>query len=457
MSLSRNNSRLGSLLRNTVPYWCCVLIFFFTTFLVILGTLRHQEQEKCHVLLSRYQTVYQHSGPTGLQLAYSSAQEGSGSFLRLEGPGLQLILLSNTEHDGIKTLPDFTIFPATINLVWHALQPGRNRGEWTVAAARLTDGNSLQVGINSSESLHLLQRLGLALLLLSLFFLPLCLVPAWLIGRRSSKSLRRLSAQINNLGKTGPSELQPGKNMDPEEQQLIEAVNELIRRHRQLAGELQESMDNVAHDLRTPMTRLRAIAEYGLQKEKDTAHLREALADCLEESDRVLSMLNTMLHVAEAEADTVQLDLQPVSLADSLRDVLDLYAILAEEKGVTIHCTMEPDLTIVADRQRISQAWANLLDNAIKYNGTEISITTRRQGDRAEVIIRDNGMGISENELPKIWKRLFRGDRSRSKPGLGLGLTLVRATINNHQGTIQVNSTLNQGTTFVIELPLSQQ
>ena len=453
MSLNRNNS-LHSLLRNTVPYWCGVLIFFFSALLVILGTLRQQEQEKARILLSRYQAVYQHSGPTGLQLAYSSAQENSGSFLRLEGPGLRMILLNNTDHDGVKTLLDFTTFPATINLVWHALQPGRTRGEWTISATRLANGNSLQVGINSSESLHLLQCQGRVLLLPSLFFLPLCLIPAWLNGRRGTKNLRRLTAQINSISKTGLNELQPEHNTDREAQHLIEAVQGLITRHQQLAAELQESMDNVAHDLRTPMTRLRAIAEYGLQKEQDPAHLREALADCLEESDRVLSMLNTMLHVAEAEADTVQLDLQPVSLTDSLRDVLDLYSILAEEEGVTIHCSMAPNLTILADRQRISQVWANLLDNAIKYNGSQITITTRRQGDRAEVIIQDNGMGISETELPQVWNRLFRGDRSRSKPGLGLGLTLVRATVYNHNGTIQAKSVLNEGTSFTVDIPL---
>lgn len=455
MFLSRINWRPGSLLRNTVPYWIFVLIFFSAAFAVTLITLHRREQAKAHELLSHYQSVYQHSGPAGLQLAYTATRSNSGSFLRLEGSGLRLILLNNIEHNGIQTLPDFASFPETVNLVWHALQPGKSRGEWTVAAVRLADGNSLQIGINSSENLYLLQRLGRALFILSLILLPLCLIPAWLTSRKNTQTLRRLTTQINSVGKAGVDELPPEKNMAGEQQHLIDAVNALISRHQQLAGELQESMDNVAHDLRTPMTRLRAIAEYGLQKEKDPAHIREALADCLEESDRVLFMLNTMLHVAEAEADTVQLNLQPVSLADSINDVLDLYSILAEEEGVTIHTTLEPDLTLLADRRRISQVWANLLDNAIKYNASEIAITTRRRGEMAEIQIRDNGMGISENELPQIWNRLFRGDRSRSKPGLGLGLTLVRATVHNHNGTIAVNSTLNEGTTFTVDVPLA--
>ncbi|RUM35885.1 MAG: hypothetical protein DSY50_03745 [Desulfobulbus sp.] len=249
--------------------------------------------------------------------------------------------------------------------------------------------------------------------------------------------------------------MQSASSMNGGEQLLVQAVNKLLSRHRQLTRELQESMDNVAHDLRTPITRLRAIAEYSLHKEDDPEHLREALADCLEESDSLLSMLNTMLNVAEAEADTVNLKLVPLDLAATVENVLDLYSILAEEKNITIHFRPQPDIIVLADQQRINQVWANLVDNAIKYNATEIEIITRKENNSAQITIRDNGMGISENELPRIWDRLYRGDRSRSKPGLGLGLTLVRATVQNHNGTITASSDLNQGTVFTITLPLA--
>jgi signal transduction histidine kinase len=114
-------------------------------------------------------------------------------------------------------------------------------------------------------------------------------------------------------------------------------------------------------------------------------------------------------------------------------------------------------LKILADEQRICQVWANLIDNAIKYSGSEIKISSQQQGSMVAVRISDNGIGISENEINRIWERLFRGDRSRSKFGLGLGLTLVRAMVKNHHGSIEVHSTLNKGTTFTIFLPLAPE
>ena len=453
MSSSRIKFQHRSLLRHAIPYWICACIFFFAAFVVVLMTLRQQEQDRAKQLLHHYQTIYQQSGPSGLQLSYTAARDHTDSFLRLEGPNLRLILVTNDGQN--ETLPDFSSFPKSIDLVWHALQPGRSRGPWTVAATSFADGNSLQIGINSGESLHMLQRMGRLLLQLTILFLLLCCIPAWFAARRSSETIRSLTEQINGMSNEISRELQFNRETGPEGENLIKAVNRLLTRHQRLTRELQDSMDNVAHDLRTPMTRLRSIAEYGLHKGEDNAHLREALTDCLEESDRLLSMLNTMLNVAEAEADTVKLNLQLVSLEDSINDVLDLYSIIAEEQGVAIHFTPQPDMLILADQQRISQVWANLLDNAIKYNSTEITISTSRQDEMAQIMIRDNGMGISENELNHIWDRLFRGDRSRSKPGLGLGLTLVRATVNSHNGTIEVSSSINQGTTFTIHLPLA--
>jgi signal transduction histidine kinase len=454
MFSKRSNSRSGLLLRQTLPFWLCTIAFFFMIFCAITLVLRQHEQRKAQQLLHRFQLIYQQSGSGGVQLSYTAVNVGNASFLRLAGNGLRLIMVTHDGHDSNRIVPDFTSFSPLANRVWQSLQTGSDTGSWTVAATTLTDGTSLQVGITSTESLFLLRQTGKILLIL----LPLCLllatVPAWLSMRRSSRIMDSLCQQIIDMADNPDQQLKLNRTASPGETALLAVLEQQMTRHRRLSRELRESMDNVAHDLRTPITRLRSIAEYGLHKSDDNEHLQEALADCLEESDRLLSMLNTMLNVAEAEADTVQLDLQPVSLEESISGVLDLYSIIGEEQGTAIHFTPAPGLMILADQQRISQVWANLVDNAIKYNAGDLFIGTERQGDMAKITIRDNGMGISENEISRIWDRLFRGDRSRSKPGLGLGLTLVRAMVNNHNGTVKVSSRLNEGTTFTVLLPL---
>ena len=123
---------------------------------------------------------------------------------------------------------------------------------------------------------------------------------------------------------------------------------------------------------------------------------------------------------------------------------------------ITIHTELPKDLTIKADRNRIQQVIANLVDNAIKYSGDgrEVTITAHEKDRQAVIVVRDRGIGISPNEIDKIWDRLFRGDRSRSERGLGLGLSFVRAIVRAHHGKVEAKSELNQGATFTVTLPV---
>jgi signal transduction histidine kinase len=168
-------------------------------------------------------------------------------------------------------------------------------------------------------------------------------------------------------------------------------------------------------------------------------------------------MLDTLMDISEAESGTLQLHRLPVRLADIVARAMDLYRDVAESKGVALTVQAAADVVVTADGTRLEQVAANLIDNAVKYTpaGGRVDVEVVRDRDRALLRVRDTGSGIRSDELPRIWERLFRGDASRAERGLGLGLSLVRAVVEAHGGTVEVASEPGTGSTFTVALPLA--
>jgi signal transduction histidine kinase len=230
---------------------------------------------------------------------------------------------------------------------------------------------------------------------------------------------------------------------------LAEGLNEMLGRISELMEGLQEVSDNIAHDLRTPLTRLRNHAEAALAFGGDAATYRQALEKTIEESDQLIRIFNALLLIARAEAGGDMGPLQPFDVGEAARSVADLYEPIAEEEGVELTVRAEDGLNIRGNRELVGQAIANLVDNALKYGAPQkcvddavakpdVAITARRAGRSVVLTVADRGPGIAPADRARVLDRFVRLEGSRSRPGSGLGLSLAAAVARMHGGTVDL-------------------
>ena len=324
-----------------------------------------------------------------------------------------------------------------------------------VASIRLPDGHWLQVGMSTENREGVLERFREIFAAIMIPLVLLGFITGFFLSFRALRPIRQLIGTVRSLdiGKMEARVPSPGTGDELDE--LVKLFNGMMEKIKALISAMQGSLDNVAHNFRTPMTRFRGMAEMALRADQDAEFCREALADCIEESDRILKMLNTLMDISEAETGVMNLDRKVVDTSGLMDEVVDLYRYVAEEKALPIDMSAPHGLSVTVDPNRMSQALANLLDNAIKYTpaGGQISVEAYKR--QAEVVIRvkDTGTGISHEELPMIWDRLYRADPNHTLKGLGLGLSQVKAIIQAHNGRVDVVSKPGKGSIFSIYLP----
>lgn len=323
----------------------------------------------------------------------------------------------------------------------------------------LEDGRVLQVGKGSFlevDQKSMLARMLLVFALLSTLFSVLSGIFMMVITLRP---IHHITDSMSHIIETGAFETgaPPVKSLIAELDTLGRLFTIVTEKYANLIQAMRQTMDNIAHDFRTPLTRIRGAAELALNHRDLPQDVSDTLADIIEDCDSAKLQLQNLMDAREMESGFVRLNIRPFNLTKLIDEIVDLYTLVAEEKEISLKTDLPTaDMLVRGDRPRLVRVFANLIDNAIKYTPQRGSVIVSFTADDTGITtcVRDTGIGIPQEELALIWQRLFRGQQAReAEKGLGLGLNIVQAIVAAHGGKVWADSTSGQGTAFYVTLP----
>jgi heavy metal sensor kinase len=301
------------------------------------------------------------------------------------------------------------------------------------------------------------------LLRISLWLVPagtlLALLLGWWMARRVLQPVEALSGAAREIGISELHKRLPIRGAGDELDRLAIAFNEVLERLEKAVAQMKDFTASISHELRTPLTALRGEAEIALAQAGTESECRRVLESQLEEFEKLTRMINQMLTLARAEAGQIELARDTANLSALARSLVEQMEPVASSKGVSLSTRQDGDVMVTGDASWLERAVLNLIDNAIKFTpgGGAVEVSVRRQGSEAILEVIDNGVGITQQALPHVFERFYRGDPSRSSEteGTGLGLSLVEWIVREHRGRVGVESRPGKGSIFRITLPLA--
>ena len=340
--------------------------------------------------------------------------------------------------------------------VIHTLRALDDEYDTRIVYGHIAPNTILQIGESMEDKEEFME------LLLIVFAATFCVVivlatpVGWFMARQALQGVEEVSRAVVDVANGTLDRRVAVKAKGAEIERLVSTFNAMVNRIRALISGMREMTDNIAHDMKSPLARIRANSELALSSAKTLDEYKTSAADTLEECDRLLQMINTTLDVAEAEVGVTEFAADDVDISSVVKDACELFEPIAEDKDIALSLRREPDCRIRGSTQYLQRMLANLLDNALKYTPARGRIDVEMSSDEAvvSIVVRDTGIGISEADQRQIYKRFFRCDESRSQPGFGLGLSLARAVARAHGGDIGVSSSPGNGSVFMVTLPV---
>ena len=425
-------------------------------YVLLARTLEERDHQVLDTLLSRYASYYQQTGLPGLRRRLEiDAAEGRNERLLIRVTDGTTAVVYSAEPPGWSDSDTL------------ALERSRNGDSRWVRIPKTADtilevgtvlfdnGVALQVGRTSRARAEVLDYFRARAFEFGVAVAVIAIAGGVLITYAGLAPLRSLETTVRSIVETGrfDARVAATASRDPLDA-LGGQINVMLARIETLVNGMRGALDNVAHDLRTPLTRFRNVAEQALMTD-DPAAMRDGLGRALEEADRLNATLNALIDISEAETGTMRLAAEPVNLAAVVSETIALHADEAEERGIALDASIPPSIVLTGDRTRLRQVLANLIENAVKYTngGGRVDVTAEVASGEVRVAVRDTGIGISDADAPHVWDRLYRADASRSVRGLGLGLSLVKAIVEAHHGRVELTSTPGKGSIFTVVLP----
>ncbi|MGZ5916598.1 MAG: sensor histidine kinase [Methyloceanibacter sp.] len=388
---------------------------------------------------------------------------------RSQTPGNSLYLVADAEGKRIAgnlsaVSPELWNSVGSVEFVYSRAAPGGTEARLAFANVfRLPGDYRLIVGRDIEERRELARVIRSAMVwglgVMALFGLG----GGFLVSRNLLARIDAVAATTRTIMEGDLTGRLPVNGSGDELDRLSESLNLMLVRIEQLMAGLREVSDNIAHDLKTPLNRLRNRVEAALREPYGEPAYREALERTIEEADGLIKTFNALLSIARLEAGAGGENRETLDVAALLRELAELYEPVAEERGLVLRAAAAKPILIRADRQLLGQAIANLVDNAIKYGAPtaeqdshgakpEISVEAETKGNMAEIVVTDRGPGVPIAERERVLERFVRLEASRSEPGSGLGLSLVSAVARLHGGRLQLEDN-HPGLRVVLSLP----